>query len=86
MSQVLAHTVFLVFVPFCTYLSTFVVHYQVLSKSGPGDGFHTSAFQSCLQGKSIFGNIFRTTDLTRQIEFVARMTTLVFLFCPIWAL
>jgi dolichyl-phosphate-mannose-protein mannosyltransferase len=35
------------------YLSAFVVHFSVLDKSGPGDAFHSQAFQKTLAGNPL---------------------------------
>ncbi|CAJ0937158.1 unnamed protein product [Ranitomeya imitator] len=39
--------------PLALYALTFVVHFAVLNRSGPGDGFFSSAFQSRLIGNNL---------------------------------
>ncbi|XP_045418755.1 protein O-mannosyl-transferase 2 isoform X4 [Lemur catta] len=43
----------LIVLPLALYTATFAVHFMVLSKSGPGDGFFSSAFQSRLSGNNL---------------------------------
>lgn len=43
----------LVFVPMCVYLASYWVHFAVLTRTGPGDVFMTSEFQSSLEGNQM---------------------------------
>lgn len=43
----------LILLPFFLYITIFAVHFVVLNKSGPGDGFFSSAFQSRLIGNNL---------------------------------
>ncbi|KAJ8290442.1 hypothetical protein GJAV_G00012940 [Gymnothorax javanicus] len=43
----------LIIVPLSFYFTIFAVHFVVLNKSGPGDGFFSSAFQSRLIGNNL---------------------------------
>ncbi|GAU97180.1 hypothetical protein RvY_08523 [Ramazzottius varieornatus] len=43
----------LILVPSLCYIAFFAVHLAILSKSGPGDGFYSSAFQSVLEGNPL---------------------------------
>ncbi|OBA21563.1 dolichyl-phosphate-mannose-protein mannosyltransferase 4 [Metschnikowia bicuspidata var. bicuspidata NRRL YB-4993] len=43
----------LIIVPFCIYLFWFYLHFQILSKSGPGDAFMTSDFQETLEESAL---------------------------------
>ncbi|XP_056282897.1 protein O-mannosyl-transferase 2 isoform X2 [Pseudoliparis swirei] len=49
----LARIVGLILVPLFLYVTIFAVHFVVLNKSGPGDGFYSSAFQSRLIGNNL---------------------------------
>lgn len=44
--------VFLVILPLAVYVSTFVIHLQLLTKSGPGDAFMTQGFRKTLSGSA----------------------------------
>lgn len=44
----------LILVPIILYTIFFYIHLKVLSKSGSGDGFFSSAFQSQLEGNSLY--------------------------------
>nr|XP_020469607.1 protein O-mannosyl-transferase 2 isoform X1 [Monopterus albus]XP_020469608.1 protein O-mannosyl-transferase 2 isoform X1 [Monopterus albus] len=49
----LARVVGLILLPLLLYVTIFAVHFFVLNKSGPGDGFFSSAFQSRLIGNNL---------------------------------
>lgn len=49
----LARVFGLIVVPLFLYVTVFAVHFVVLNKSGPGDGFFSSAFQSRLIGNNL---------------------------------
>ncbi|XP_008282287.1 protein O-mannosyl-transferase 2 [Stegastes partitus] len=49
----LARVVGLIVLPLFLYVTIFAVHFVVLNKSGPGDGFFSSAFQSRLMGNNL---------------------------------
>lgn len=46
----MARVVCLVVLPAVLYTGIFYIHLAVLSNSGPGDGFYSSAFQISLNG------------------------------------
>lgn len=48
-----ARVLCLIVLPLALYTATFAVHFMVLSKSGPGDGFFSSAFQARLSGNKL---------------------------------
>lgn len=48
-----ARVLCLIVLPLALYTATFAVHFMVLSKSGPGDGFFSSAFQARLSGNNL---------------------------------
>ncbi|XP_072284506.1 protein O-mannosyl-transferase 2 [Pyxicephalus adspersus] len=48
-----ARIICLIVLPLALYALTFAVHFTVLNKSGPGDGFFSSAFQSRLDGNNL---------------------------------
>lgn len=43
----------LIFVPITVYLFWFYVHFAILTESGPGDSFMSTAFQETLQNSPI---------------------------------
>uniref|UniRef100_A0A3P9H9U0 Protein O-mannosyl-transferase 2 n=1 Tax=Oryzias latipes TaxID=8090 RepID=A0A3P9H9U0_ORYLA len=49
----LARVAGLILLPLFLYVTIFAVHFVVLNKSGPGDGFFSSAFQSRLIGNNL---------------------------------
>ena len=49
-----ARVICLIFLPIILYMTFFYIHLAVLSKSGNGDGFFSSAFQSQLEGNSLY--------------------------------
>lgn len=49
----LARVVGLILLPVFLYVTIFAIHFVVLNKSGPGDGFFSSAFQSRLIGNNL---------------------------------
>ncbi|NWU66502.1 POMT2 transferase, partial [Pterocles burchelli] len=51
--HLLARVLCLILLPLVLYTAMFAVHFTVLNKSGPGDGFFSSAFQSRLIGNNL---------------------------------
>ncbi|NXY90131.1 POMT2 transferase, partial [Alcedo cyanopectus] len=51
--HLLARVLCLILLPLALYTAVFAVHFAVLNKSGPGDGFFSSAFQSQLIGNNL---------------------------------
>ncbi|KAK2523905.1 Pomt2 [Columba guinea] len=51
--HLLARVLCLILLPLALYMTVFAVHFTVLNKSGPGDGFFSSAFQSQLIGNNL---------------------------------
>ncbi|NWI17015.1 POMT2 transferase, partial [Crypturellus soui] len=51
--HLLARVLCLIVLPLALYMAMFAVHFAVLNKSGPGDGFFSSAFQSQLIGNNL---------------------------------
>ncbi|NWR54191.1 POMT2 transferase, partial [Bucorvus abyssinicus] len=51
--HLLARALCLILLPLALYTAMFAVHFTVLNKSGPGDGFFSSAFQSQLIGNNL---------------------------------
>ncbi|KAH6582560.1 hypothetical protein BASA61_008459 [Batrachochytrium salamandrivorans] len=52
----LARAVFLIVVPISIYILTFVMHFAILNRSGPGDAQMSSLFQSGLVGNDFSSN------------------------------
>lgn len=55
--------------PIVVYVTFFYVHLIVLNRSGNGDGFYSSAFQSRLLGNSLFN-----ASLPRHVAYGAVVT------------
>ncbi|XP_064602855.1 protein O-mannosyl-transferase 2-like isoform X1 [Liolophura sinensis] len=53
-AQFAARVACLILLPVILYMAFFAVHFTVLSKSGNGDGFFSSAFQSQLEGNKLY--------------------------------
>ncbi|NXD59084.1 POMT2 transferase, partial [Corvus moneduloides] len=51
--HLLARVLCLIVLPLALYMTMFAVHFAVLNRSGPGDGFFSSAFQSQLIGNNL---------------------------------
>ncbi|NXE33224.1 POMT2 transferase, partial [Ptilorrhoa leucosticta] len=51
--HLLARVLCLIMLPLTLYTAMFAVHFAVLNRSGPGDGFFSSAFQSQLIGNNL---------------------------------
>ncbi|XP_019407612.1 PREDICTED: protein O-mannosyl-transferase 2 [Crocodylus porosus] len=51
--HLLARVLCLILLPLSLYMALFAVHFAILNKSGPGDGFYSSAFQSRLIGNNL---------------------------------
>ncbi|XP_005986590.1 protein O-mannosyl-transferase 2 [Latimeria chalumnae] len=51
--HLLARVLCLILLPVSLYMTLFAIHFFVLNKSGPGDGFFSSAFQSRLIGNNL---------------------------------
>ncbi|CAH2010740.1 unnamed protein product [Acanthoscelides obtectus] len=51
--HLIARAICLIILPICLYMIFFYIHLKVLNKSGNGDGFYSSAFQSQLIGNSL---------------------------------
>ncbi|KAF7269385.1 hypothetical protein GWI33_017588 [Rhynchophorus ferrugineus] len=49
-----ARALCLIILPICLYTTFFYIHLKVLNRSGSGDGFYSSAFQSQLVGNSLY--------------------------------
>lgn len=60
----LARALCLIALPTILYVAIFYVHLSVLNRSGPGDGFFSSAFQVSLEG-----NYLRNSSLPKGIVY-----------------
>lgn len=49
----MARVLCLIILPTVLYIGIFYVHLTVLNRSGPGDGFYSSAFQISLEGNDL---------------------------------
>ncbi|GFU18652.1 protein O-mannosyl-transferase 2 [Nephila pilipes] len=65
----LARVFCLILLPSLLYVIVFYIHLKILYKSGPGDGFFSSAFQSQLQGNSL-----HQTKMPRDVAYGAVVT------------
>lgn len=59
----------LIVLPICLYMLYFYIHLQVLYKSGSGDGFFSSEFQSRLKGNSLY-----MASMPREVAYGAQIT------------
>ncbi|GFY76878.1 protein O-mannosyl-transferase 2 [Trichonephila inaurata madagascariensis] len=59
----------LILLPVVLYVAVFYIHLKILYKSGPGDGFFSSAFQSQLKGNSL-----HQAKLPRDVAYGAVVT------------
>lgn len=57
----------LIAVPFCLYLFWFYLHFQILTKSGPGDAFMSGEFQETLEESALARN-------SKQVHFYDQLT------------
>ncbi|XP_043793146.1 protein O-mannosyl-transferase 2 isoform X3 [Apis laboriosa] len=67
--HLLARCICLIFIPIFLYMLFFYIHLTVLSKSGSGDGFYSSEFQSLLEGNSLYN-----ATMPRQLAYGATIT------------
>lgn len=65
----LARAMCLIILPICIYIIFFYAHLKVLNRSGSGDGFYSSAFQSQLIGNSLYN-----ASMPRQVACGAVVT------------
>ncbi|XP_066249068.1 protein O-mannosyl-transferase 2 isoform X1 [Euwallacea similis] len=64
-----ARALCLILLPLCLYTIFFYVHLKVLNRSGNGDGFYSSAFQSQLIGNSLYN-----ASMPHQVAYGAVVT------------
>merc|ERR1719323_2149284 len=64
-----ARALCLIIVPITLYITIFYIHLTVLSKSGTGDGFYSSLFQS-----SLVGNRLYNASMPREVAYGAMVT------------
>jgi len=64
-----ARVVTLIILPSILYVIYFYIHLKVLSKSGSGDGFFSSGFQSTLEGNSLYN-----ASLPREVAYGSVIT------------
>ncbi|XP_024938876.1 protein O-mannosyl-transferase 2 isoform X2 [Cephus cinctus] len=69
LQHLLARCLCLIILPMCLYMAFFYIHLTVLNKSGGGDGFYSSEFQSLLQGNSLYN-----ATMPRQLAYGASIT------------
>lgn len=67
--QLVARALTLIVWPVCLYLTFFWIHLTVLNRSGNGDGFYSSAFQS-----QLIGNSLHNASMPRRVAFGAVVT------------
>ena len=65
----LARAVCLIALPIVLYISIFYIHLTVLSKSGTGDGFYSSLFQSSLEGNRLYN-----ASMPRDVAYGAKVS------------
>lgn len=67
--HLLARILCLIILPIILYMVFFFIHLIVLNKSGSGDGFYSSEFQSLLQGNSL-----HNASMPRELSYGATIT------------
>ncbi|XP_076235237.1 protein O-mannosyl-transferase 2 isoform X2 [Calliopsis andreniformis] len=67
--HLLARCICLIVLPILLYMLFFYIHLSVLNKSGSGDGFYSSEFQSLLEGNSLYN-----ATMPRQLAYGATVT------------
>ncbi|XP_076166055.1 protein O-mannosyl-transferase 2 [Ptiloglossa arizonensis] len=67
--HLLARCICLIFLPILLYVLFFYIHLSILNRSGSGDGFYSSEFQSLLEGNSLYN-----ATMPRQLAYGARIT------------
>lgn len=67
--QLVARAVALIVLPILLYILFFYIHLTVLNKSGNGDGFYSSGFQSRLIGNSLYN-----ASMPREVAYGAIIT------------
>ncbi|XP_066596933.1 protein O-mannosyl-transferase 2 isoform X3 [Prorops nasuta] len=67
--HLLARCFCLIILPILLYMTFFYIHLSVLNKSGSGDGFYSSEFQSLLEGNSLYN-----ATMPRQLSYGATIT------------
>ncbi|XP_018402294.1 PREDICTED: protein O-mannosyl-transferase 2 [Cyphomyrmex costatus] len=67
--HLLARCFCLILLPVLLYMLFFYIHLSVLNKSGSGDGFYSSEFQSLLRGNSLYN-----ATMPRQLAYGATIT------------
>ncbi|XP_015113145.1 protein O-mannosyl-transferase 2 [Diachasma alloeum] len=67
--HLIARAVCLIVLPIILYMVFFYIHLTVLNKSGSGDGFYSSEFQSLLQGNSL-----HNATMPRELSYGATIT------------
>lgn len=67
--QLMARAVALIVWPVCLYVIFFYIHLSVLNRSGNGDGFYSSGFQSRLIGNSLYN-----ASMPREVAYGAVIT------------
>merc|ERR1711884_266548 len=64
-----ARALCLIVVPILLYVGIFYIHLTVLSKSGTGDGFYSSLFQSSLEGNRLYN-----ASMPREVAYGASVS------------
>jgi len=65
----IARAVCLIVVPIFLYVTFFFIHLTILSKSGSGDGFYSSLFQSTLEGNRLYN-----ASMPKEVAYGALVT------------
>ncbi|XP_014228926.1 protein O-mannosyl-transferase 2 [Trichogramma pretiosum] len=67
--HLIARIICLIIIPVMCYMLFFYIHLAVLNKSGNGDGFYSSEFQSLLEGNSLYN-----ASMPRHLAYGAKVT------------
>ena len=71
MKHWLARILCLIMVPIALYMASFLVHFAILIRSGPGDAQMSSLFQAGLVGNDFDDNPLGVYSISAQLFFLA---------------
>ena len=76
----LVRAAFLILLPLSVYVSFFMIHFQLLARSGPGDPYHSPLFQRALEGNFLSGRQIASDVTDGSGKFSKNMRGFFFIF------